>query len=1235
MASSEPPWRIKTKPCPFYSKGRCLFSDSCNFLHNVKATTSADAFAAAYADHENTSISSYTLPHKEMDNVPLVTVNSPASSFRSSPRSPRMSGLLMALGDVISSDEEDEEEEDELHSAVENSETLVEDGEESTMVEGFSSFLEHYGRRHSTESTDSVLGVSSSVFDSEDDDETTNSIIFPAADENDAPDSANSDTLFPSHDDDDDTTQYYTALYSPLFSGPTAYTSEEAEPVDTVHPVLEPIAEHGPSSPVGNEHAYAEFLSPVEMSPAPLRNFSRDYCESGLRREDSIDSGYADSWTGPTPFRMSPPTQNPHRSSTFDLLASPFGSPAVRILSPRLGAFHVQSHPPPFFTPITGAAPGNSADGENVTPTPGSGKQYSDLDSDLGEPEHYSLESEDGGEDSSQEDDTVTTLAEASNASVHELDTNQAVENSVDHVSPETFDAGVVVAGGPAHSLSEPSDPPVAANAKSLFDDSGIEISPDTSDNRAAGYTSDDNPHLSRFIFPSDRVIQNYDSAVSVDPLDVGIATDASTAIPDKSHPPLHHNDDPSTEDFEDDVLDSSVAQDASFDENDTNMDVSRLLLPASRVDADESMEEYEGDVTANSFDNTMTTDASADDDTDPDLSRLLFPLPPTSHSQGSPSSMTSSARHLSYEVMTAALVKRERAVSELTISAVTDDGSEPSMPTMLEMIVDEEAPNSPELLSSADPTIRQADFSASSPRDERDTLVSLYTSYSDLEEEDEEDEKEADPDDTFHCADANKVQATPAHESVDLVDSAISHLAHPTDDSVDPDESFHSEDATDKFSRALSELSQRLSKGAGGLAFLDSGREESPRLQSSPPSRPRSRQSRKSSTSTSIPAYPPYVASRDPNLTLEAEDAGAVESKGSSNESYDIRPRSLQSRRSSPSTSAAYPSYVASHDPDLTLEAEDTEAVEPEGSSNESYDILNSIFDGNDSPVAQPDVSVVVSPDQRRTPNPSVFSPESTAGARTPLLPSTSRAPSPTVTPGSARARVFTPPPFNRERSGTIVPTPTEQHRRLHSAGSSGDHERVFTPPPLPRGRTGTIIATESNSSRPVSLASPRTPLSASSRGRSPITAAAPAKSPVDSEPSTKVPFGFRRSTTFGHVQNSPLLSNRSSQSIPPSSSRTRPAVATDFSPSTRSRASSPLNPSTTSRSGSPSNGNTHESHRPHSPSTSAARRLKPLRLSSILDSSSPSSQSAFVTASSPMLSSRPSSISYKPGMG
>ncbi|KAI0818998.1 hypothetical protein BC629DRAFT_690378 [Irpex lacteus] len=100
MTIPDPPWKQKTRPCPFYSQGRCLFSDSCNFLHDVKIRVK----------QPNITIT---------DSTPDVIISSPQASsvvaspttrnvsVRSPPRSPRLSSLLLALGDAIQTDEED------------------------------------------------------------------------------------------------------------------------------------------------------------------------------------------------------------------------------------------------------------------------------------------------------------------------------------------------------------------------------------------------------------------------------------------------------------------------------------------------------------------------------------------------------------------------------------------------------------------------------------------------------------------------------------------------------------------------------------------------------------------------------------------------------------------------------------------------------------------------------------------------------------------------------------------------------------------------------------------------------------------------------------------------------------------------------------------------------------------------------------------------------------------------
>lgn len=126
------------RPCPYYSQGRCLFADSCNFIHTIK--TDYEPASEPYGIHSDVSL---TLPNSDQraESSRMGSMDGAAKSgeerfsfsfghtgsetdsrrassqsmalkrrsVRSPPRSPRMSGLLFALQSVIGPDEEDEE----------------------------------------------------------------------------------------------------------------------------------------------------------------------------------------------------------------------------------------------------------------------------------------------------------------------------------------------------------------------------------------------------------------------------------------------------------------------------------------------------------------------------------------------------------------------------------------------------------------------------------------------------------------------------------------------------------------------------------------------------------------------------------------------------------------------------------------------------------------------------------------------------------------------------------------------------------------------------------------------------------------------------------------------------------------------------------------------------------------------------------------------------------------------
>ncbi|TBU65267.1 hypothetical protein BD310DRAFT_1060 [Dichomitus squalens] len=96
MTIEDPPWKKKTRPCPFYSQGRCLFADSCNFMHTVRIRRPDSVLGSEDSDQPDFRL--------RIDSpTPAKTVR-----FTSPSRSPRTTSLLLALGDVIQLEEEEE-----------------------------------------------------------------------------------------------------------------------------------------------------------------------------------------------------------------------------------------------------------------------------------------------------------------------------------------------------------------------------------------------------------------------------------------------------------------------------------------------------------------------------------------------------------------------------------------------------------------------------------------------------------------------------------------------------------------------------------------------------------------------------------------------------------------------------------------------------------------------------------------------------------------------------------------------------------------------------------------------------------------------------------------------------------------------------------------------------------------------------------------------------------------------
>ncbi|KAJ7792451.1 hypothetical protein B0H14DRAFT_167721 [Mycena olivaceomarginata] len=43
MNAADAPWRVRRRPCPFYQQGRCVFEQSCNFVHDVSVPVASSS----------------------------------------------------------------------------------------------------------------------------------------------------------------------------------------------------------------------------------------------------------------------------------------------------------------------------------------------------------------------------------------------------------------------------------------------------------------------------------------------------------------------------------------------------------------------------------------------------------------------------------------------------------------------------------------------------------------------------------------------------------------------------------------------------------------------------------------------------------------------------------------------------------------------------------------------------------------------------------------------------------------------------------------------------------------------------------------------------------------------------------------------------------------------------------------------------------------------------------------
>ncbi|KAI0351507.1 hypothetical protein OH77DRAFT_1429569 [Trametes cingulata] len=332
MTIEDPPWKKRTRPCPFYSQGRCLFADSCNFMHSVKIRRPDSVVGSEDSDQPDFRL----------------VVDSPSAAravrFKSPPRSPRRTSLLMALGDIISQDEEEGEWEEEESGEQEScsGEGSSEGRPSGEYAEppaalqdidqvGDGSLIFSAGEVDTPAPHRSMLGLS---------EEPEQPLTDEPAPEEELPQELDASLL-------GDTT--LVDSFSPRSASPSAETSVLEDEETTVR-LRRAIIPEFPLPPARvpsprRSSASSGLLSPIEITPAPPISLPR---HATVAREESFDSGYAD---GPVPLCLSPP-RSPHRMSTLSILSSPFGSPSARVLrfdptaapaaalfSPRFGTF--------------------------------------------------------------------------------------------------------------------------------------------------------------------------------------------------------------------------------------------------------------------------------------------------------------------------------------------------------------------------------------------------------------------------------------------------------------------------------------------------------------------------------------------------------------------------------------------------------------------------------------------------------------------------------------------------------------------------------------------------------------------------------------------------------------------------------------------------------------------------------------------------------------------------------
>ncbi|OSD08316.1 hypothetical protein PYCCODRAFT_10295 [Trametes coccinea BRFM310] len=360
MTIEDPPWKKRTRPCPFYSQGRCLFADSCNFMHSVKIRRPDSVVGSEDSDQPDYRI----------------VVDSPTAGravrFKSPPRSPRTMSLLMALGDVIQKDEEEGEWEEEESGEQES--CSGEGSSEGRPSAEYAHPPAAEGREESEEHQAPML------FPSGDPENTVRPAPVIGLNE----EARQLLTKVPSPEDD--TRELVESSWAgdgttlmDIFSPQSASPNREVPMLDDEETTIRLRREIIPEFPQPPNHVPSPrrdsissgLLSPIEITSLPPISLPR---HAPITREESFDSGYAD---GPAPLCLSPPARSPRRVSTLSLLSSPFGSPSSRVLRADPGAAPAAA----LFSPRFGAFPTNLEQASQGSAHQGEDSRHSRSDS--------------------------------------------------------------------------------------------------------------------------------------------------------------------------------------------------------------------------------------------------------------------------------------------------------------------------------------------------------------------------------------------------------------------------------------------------------------------------------------------------------------------------------------------------------------------------------------------------------------------------------------------------------------------------------------------------------------------------------------------------------------------------------------------------------------------------------------------------------------------------------------